>query len=142
MQKLRFIYGLGCWLFGVVTGAVHVLFELAPKSEKGEELSQLLATFILELPGGQVSAYSLFFGISLLMGLMLIGFGIANLLVLHRTPKDHLPPLSFQTVNMLFSLLALLLAWNYLFILPTLLTGLSFLCFLFVLIAGKVRGTG
>ncbi len=142
MQKLRLIYGLGCWLLGIVTGALHTLFELAPKSARGEELSQLLATFTLELPGSQVSAYSLFFGISLLMGVMLIGFGVVNLLVLRSTPKNQLPSLSFQTVNVLFSLLAFLLAWNYLFILPLALTGLSFLCFLSVLIAGRMRRAG
>ncbi|MCF6321241.1 MAG: hypothetical protein L3J32_05660 [Rhizobiaceae bacterium] len=139
MGKLRIIYAIGCWVFGIFIGIGHTAFELLPKDARLEGLAQTLREFSLSMPGTQTNVYLLTLGISLTMGLMFVGYGVTNLAILFKTPKDRLPELSFQIINVVFSFAAFLLAWKYLFTIPIALTAIAAACFIFVLIGGQIQ---
>ncbi len=138
MSKLRTIYGIGCWVFGIFIGIGHTAFELAPRDERRESLVEMLQQFSITMPGTQSNAYLLTFGISLTMGLMFFAYGVINLLILSDTPKRRLPNLSYQVTNLTVSLAAFLLAWTYLFTVPIALTAIASICFLISLVGGQM----
>ena len=135
MKRLRIIYGAGCWFFGILSGIGHTVFELGPKPASIHDLILAQQQTIISMPGTETSVYRLTLGVSLIMGLMLLGYGVTHFAILLSTPKQNLPSLPIQIINLIFVIAAFVLTINYLFMVPIVLTGLATLCFAFVLIA-------
>lgn len=136
---LRKLYLVGCWSFGLVCGVGHIAFELAPKPAAAEALMQELRAFPVSMPGTETNAFALTFGVSMVMGLMLVAYGVVNLLVLRDTPKPRLPARAFLWANTVFSFAAFVLAGLYLFMVPIVFTGVAFACFTLCLIGADRR---
>jgi len=137
MTKLRMVYGTGCWFFGILCGIGHLITELSPPPPAKVEMMLLLQGVPLNFAGTQTDAGTLTFGVSVVLGLMLLAYGAINLMILRDTPMPMLPKRSFQMANILFSLAAFVLAWNYLFSVPTVLTGIAFICFVVCYVMGR-----
>lgn len=138
MKHVRNLYLAGCWLFGIACGLGHIAVELGPKPPETAKLTDMLRNFPVSMPGTETNAHALTLGVSLIMGLMLVAYGVANLLILRATAKPHLPELEFQVMNVVFSAAAFGLACTYLFTIPILFTGLATLCFVASLAAARL----
>ncbi|WP_428543891.1 LIC_13387 family protein [Profundibacter sp.] len=139
MKLIRYIYLAGCWLFGIFCGVGHTIFELGPKTPETLKLMETIRGFHVSVPGTQTNAYTLTLGVSLIMGLMLVAYGVANLLILRDTPTPELPKTGYLLMNVLFSGAAFILAWKYLFLIPIAFTGLAVLCFVISLGTALLR---
>lgn len=138
MENLRKTYIAGSWLFGVFSGFGHLFFELfAPRNPEAMQMIEAQKAFQISMPGTQTTLYTLTFGVSVILGLMLIGYGVMNLQVARETPKGALPSRTFQIINIVFALIAFILAWNYLFLIPTILTGAASVCFISVFVLAR-----
>lgn len=128
MKTAKIFYQIGAWSFGIICGLGHLSFELF--SPKSPEIGQLLSELIITLPGKETDIATITFGISLLMGLMLFAYGVLNLLTISKDKVDFLPSSKILLFNLAITSIALVLALQYLFIIPIFLIGVSVVSYL------------
>ena len=108
------LFLIGSSLF-VLLGAGHTLTEVAMGSQPPrEEISPAIEAMKrseVPMPGGGVSLFMLMRGFSLMMGLLLIGFGLLNLLLPAKT-------IAIVALDAAVSAIGLALSIRYLFVVP------------------------
>ena len=82
------------------------------------------------MPGRETNMFLIDTGLSLVMGLMLLAYGTINLMIIVKNKKVILPEPSIMFINIVFSFLAFILVYKYLFIVPIIFTGIAFISFL------------
>jgi hypothetical protein len=102
----------------VLTGVGHLLTELvAPSSSERAQIEDALRQLRVSLPGAERTVWELFFGFSLVMGVLLVGLGV--------TLFSLRPSLASSIAATLTTTLVAALAWKYLFLVPGALTTLA-----------------
>ena len=138
MFHSKSLYFLASILFGVLCGVGHLAVELfAPRTPEALALAETMRNIPVNLAGTQTNAYLLTFGVSIIMGLMLIAYGVVNLLILYQTPRGKLPSRAIQATNVVVAITAFVLALKYLFIAPIILTGSAAVLFLIVFVTNR-----
>ena len=128
MKTVKRLYLLGTISFGIMCGFGHLMFEFFGK--KSTEIIKTMEGLTVSMPGKETNMLLLDSGLSLVMGLMLLAYGTINLMIIIKNKKIVLPSKPIMIVNIIFSLLAFILVYNYLFAIPVIFTGIAFICFL------------
>jgi len=127
MKAAKWLYLMGTISFGIICGAGHTAFELL--GEKPVEVAESMQNLSINLLGKETNMLVFVTGMSLLMGVMLFAYGVINLLVIFRENRLTLPSDKIIIANILVSLVAVVLIYQYLFIVPLVFTGLALGCF-------------
>lgn len=128
MKVVKIIYVTGTISFGIMCGLGHLAFELL--GQKSNEITQTMESLTVSLPGRESNMLLIDTGLSLVMGLMLLAYGIINLMIVIKNKKIVLPSKNIMFINIIFSLLAFVLVYKYLFSVPIIFTGIAFISFL------------
>jgi len=122
-------YKIASWIL-VLGGALHSSGDLfAPATPERDELILRMKEITIQLFGATFNAFSFFQGFSFMMGLLLIGYGVLNLLILKNNQQAHLPS-NILILNIIICLVGVIISIKYFFIIPILITGIPFLGFL------------
>ena len=127
MNKIKKAYLVGTWLFGIICGFGHLSFELfAPKPT---EIVNSLSQMIVALPGREMDMLSINFGISIIVGVLLLAFGFLNLMIIKYIDSQILLK-KLIYFNIVVIIISILLIVKYLFVGPVVFMGLALLSFL------------
>jgi len=132
MKIARITFLTGTIFFGIICGLGHLTFELL--EEKQQDVVEKLKELTVVFPDRESDMFLLITGFSLLMGVMLLAYGIINLLLTVKNKKIQLPSKTIVLANLVFSFIAFTIAYQYFFIFPIACTGIAMLCFLISLI--------
>ena len=100
---------------------------------------QVMKDFVISMPGPDSTLLLFHEGFSLMMGLLLIGYGTANVLFAADS-FDSLRSKHISTLNVLVSLLAVVLSVVYFFIVPVVFTAISLTAFVLALGLTNTKG--
>ena len=129
MKKIKKLYLIGTVFFGLICGFGHLIIEFfAPKDP---EVISTLRSFQLDMPGKESDLFSLLFGISVLLGVLLISYGLFNLFILRFIQFDASKMKTAIYFNLFVVLISFLIGIKFLFIAPVVMMGISFACFVF-----------
>jgi len=119
----------------VFLGVGHTITYLtSPKTTLQNEFMTKMKEFSVEILGSKISIFSFQEGFSLIMGLLLFGYGLLNIFIL-RNNKTEFIPINIVILNVVICLVSFLLSIKYFFIVPIVFTGIAFLGFTISLIS-------
>ncbi len=98
-----------------------------------DEIVRQMEMFTFQLLGAEANVFSFYQGFSLMMGLLLFGYGALNLLILNTNKDDRLP-VTILILNVFISLVSVILSVNYFFIVPVVFTSIALFGFSIALI--------
>jgi hypothetical protein len=118
----------------ILVGIGHTITDLtSPKSETQIDFIQKMKEFPIEIMGTETNIFSFHQGFSLMMGLLLFGYGLLNILILRNNQASSIPT-NIQIINILICIISFVLSIKYFFIVPIVFTGISLLGFAISLI--------
>jgi len=135
MKKAKILFVTGTIVFGIICGLGHLTFELL--EEKPTEVVEGLKELSVVFPDREKDMLEITTGFSLLMGVMLLAYGIINLLLMYKDRQFHLPSKPIVMANLVFALIGFGIAYQYFFIFPIACMGIATLCFLISLFLYK-----
>ena len=119
----------------IFVGVGHTITDLtSPKTALQNDFIIKMKEFPIEVLGSETNIFSFHQGFSLMMGLLLFGYGLLNVLILRSNRAIPIPP-NIIILNIIVCLISLLLSIKYFFIVPILFTGIAFLGFTISLIS-------
>jgi len=125
------IYKIGCWSY-ILVGLGHLATSLTtPVTPERAKIIQEMQNFSISMAGTESNLYLFHEGFSLMMGFLLMGYGLMNLSFI-KVIKT--PPKSLIFINLVMSLIALAISINYFFIVPVVFLGIASFSFLMALI--------
>jgi len=134
MSSSPMLYRAGCWSF-ILVGTGHLVTSmLIPSTPERDKMVEEMKNFSISLSGSESNLYLFHEGFSLMMGVLLIGFGALNLSFLEATTT---PRTRVVLVAVMVSFISLFISINYFFIVPVLLLLIASFCFLAVLVIPK-----
>ncbi|AWV97091.1 LIC_13387 family protein [Arcticibacterium luteifluviistationis] len=123
----------------ILGGIGHTTAALSnPKTAELNELLSTMKAFTTHLLGSEVNMFSFHQGFSLMMGLLLFGYGALNLLILKNNVQAQMPS-NILILNIIISLVSVVLSVKYFFLIPIVLTGMAFLGFSISLVAKNYK---
>ena len=131
MKRIKYIHLIGIWAFGILLGTGHLSFEFF--SPRSPEITQQMQSMTFEFSGKVTSMYSITQAISIIMGVMLIAYGVTQLAIA-KSSENKLPTRGLLYLNAFIVFVAFLLAIKYLFLLQVALIGISLICAIITLI--------
>lgn len=138
MSLGRVIYVASCWLMGIICGVGYIALELF--GTRDPAVVETMKSTTMQLMETSTNLYNVKLGMSLLMAIMFIAFGVINLLVLRSRGKGHWPPLSIHIANIIFAGTSFAIAYLYLFSGPMFFTGVPFVGFILAALF-RLRGS-
>ena len=119
----------------IFVGVGHTITDLtSPKTALQNDFIIKMKEFPIEVLGSETNIFSFHQGFSLMMGLLLFGYGLLNVLILRSNRAIPIPP-NIIILNIIVCLISLLLSIKYFFIVPILFTSIAFLGFTISLIS-------
>lgn len=116
-------YRIASWSFMLV-GIGHTITDLtSPKTLTQKEFILTMKSFAISILGTETSVFSFHQGYSLMMGLLLFGYGLLNLLVINNNAIYI--SRSILSLNITVSLIAVILSLKYFFIVPVVFTSVA-----------------
>ncbi len=110
MNKIaKILYGVNSVLF-ILIGILHTLAHYADLVT--DEIRAMLDHTAI-VSGIESSIWELWQGMSLLMGFLMIAFGLLNLSIIYRLPKGEFPPISSSVIMIAILLTVLVVGYNY-----------------------------
>jgi len=135
MKKAKILFVTGTIFFGIICGLGHLTFELL--EEKPTEVVEGLKELSVVFPDREKDMLEVTTGFSLLMGVMLLAYGIINLLLMYKDRQFHLPSKPIVMANLVFALIGFGIDYQYFFIFPIACMRISTLSFLISLFLYK-----
>ena len=124
---------IGSWSL-IFVGIGHTITDLtSPKSETQIDFIQKMKEFPIEIMGTETNIFSFHQGFSLMMGLLLFGYGLLNILILRNNQASSIPT-NILILNILICVISFVLSIKYFFIVPIVFTGIALLGFAISLI--------
>ena len=118
----------------IFVGIGHTITDLtSPKSETQIDFIQKMKEFPIEIMGTETNIFSFHQGFSLMMGLLLFGYGLLNILILRNNQASSIPT-NIIIFNIIICVISFVLSIKYFFIVPIVFTGISLLGFTISLI--------
>jgi hypothetical protein len=131
MRTQRKLYKIGAWAF-VLVGTGHLLTNwLAPKTIELVAMLNSMREFPIVMPGSAGNLYQYHTGFSLMMGCLLIAYGMQMLLTLTDHILQNIRVLTFHT---LVATIGVVLSVMYFFLVPIAFMALAMITFSFCLL--------
>jgi len=111
-------------------GIFHSLSDLlSPETPERNKIILQMKAITNQIFGTEFNMFSFFQGFSLMMGLLLFGYGALNLLILKNNQQADIPS-NILILNIIITLVSVILSVKYFFIVPIAITSIAFLGFL------------
>lgn len=121
----------------IFVGIGHTITDLtSPKTEVQNDFLLKMKEFTIEILGTETNIFSFHQGYSLMMGLLLFGYGLLNILISKNNKESGLPT-NILVLNSIVCFASLLLSIRYFFVVPIVLTGIAFTGYTISLIKNK-----
>jgi lysylphosphatidylglycerol synthetase-like protein (DUF2156 family) len=140
MLSVQRLSRIGSWSL-VIVGTGHLLTDLlTPTTPRQEEAIRLMRDVVVAMPGSHHTLWDYHHGFSLMMGLLLVGYGAVTLAVARGETgrEERLAPV--LAISSLVCLAALALSVAHFFAIPVLFTAVA--CASFALAWKQSRGSG
>ena len=122
----------------ILVGIGHTITDLtSPKTALQNDFIIKMKEFPIEVLGSETNIFSFHQGFSLMMGILLFGYGLLNILIIRNNQTISIPT-NIVILNIIICLISLVLSIKYFFIVPIVFTGIAFLGFSISLIT-KLR---
>lgn len=132
-MKTQLAFKFGSLAF-VLLGFGHlVTYLVSPRISEQLDVLHVMQSFKIYLAGTESNLMLLHEGFSLMMGVLLIGYGVLNFELIRRFPELILSSYFLILLNVFVSLLSLFISIKYFFLVPILFTSISFICFCIVI---------
>ena len=129
MKVSMMSYKIASWTL-LLGGILHTVSDLlSPETPEKNEIILQMKAFTGQVLGTEFNLFGFFQGFSFMMGLLLIGYGALNLLILKNNQQAYLPS-NILILNIIISLVSVIISIKYFFIIPAILTGIPLLGFL------------
>ena len=100
----------------IFVGVGHTITDLtSPKTALQNDFIIKMKEFPIEVLGSETNIFSFHQGFSLMMGLLLFGYGLLNVLILRSNRAIPIPP-NIIILNIIVCLISLLLSIKYFFL--------------------------
>ena len=118
----------------LLVGVGHTTTYLTtPNTAAQDEIVRQMETFTFELLGTDANIFYFYEGFSLMMGLLLFGYGVLNLFMLINNKEGSLHN-NVLILNFIISLISVILSVKYFFIVPVVFTSIALFGFSIALI--------
>ena len=118
----------------IFVGIGHTITDLtSPKTESHNDFIIKMKEFPIEILGRETNIFSFHQGFSLMMGLLLFGYGLLNILILRNNQASTIPT-NIVILNSIICVISFVLSIKYFFIVPIVFTGIALLGFAISLI--------
>lgn len=118
----------------IFVGIGHTITDLtSPKTESQNDFIIKMKEFSIEVLGSETNIFSFYQGFSLMMGLLLFGYGLLNILILRNNQESSIPT-NIIILNIIICIISFVLSIKYFFIVPIVFTGIALLGFAISLI--------
>ena len=118
----------------IFVGIGHTITDLtSPKTESQNDFIIKMKEFPIEILGRETNIFSFHQGFSLMMGLLLFGYGLLNILILRNNQASTIPT-NIVILNSIICVISFVLSIKYFFIVPIVFTGIALLGFAISLI--------
>ena len=125
---MKAFYKIASWSL-ILVGIGHTITYLtSPKTSLQNDFITKMKEFPIEILGTETNIFSFHQGFSLMMGLLLFGYGLLNLLILRNNQALNIPT-NILILNSIISLICFILSFAYFFIVPIVFTSIAFLGF-------------
>ncbi|MDO6759353.1 hypothetical protein Q4566_04005 [Tamlana sp. 2_MG-2023] len=120
-------------------GIGHTITDLTSrKTSSQNDFIIKMKEFPIEVLGSNATIFSFHQGFSLMMGLLLFGYGLLNILILRNNQTSPIP-VNIVFFNIVICLISLVISIKYFFIVPILFIGIAFLGFTISLITKRIK---
>lgn len=129
MKVTLMSYKIASWTL-LLGGLIHTISDLlAPETPEKNEIIGQMKAYTGQVLGTEFNLFGFFQGFSFTMGLLFVGYGALNLLILKNNQQVQLPS-NILLLNIVVTLISVIISIKYFFLIPTLLVGIPFLGFL------------
>lgn len=126
-------YKIGSLSF-VLLGAGHLAtYFSAPETVERLNVIHAMQRFTINLAGTESNLFLFHEGFSLMMGILLIAYGLLNFDIIRKVPDIILSSAFLLRLNLVVSFVSLAISIHYFFLIPILFTAISLICFLSVI---------
>lgn len=126
-------YKIASWAL-ILVGIGHTITDLVgPKTKLQNDFIIKMKAFPIEIAGSKTNIYSFHQGFSIMMGLLLLSYGIINLLIIKNNQTQSLQT-NFIVLNIITCFITVILSIKYFFIVPIIFTSIAFVGFTISLI--------
>ena len=122
-------YKIASWSLLVIGFGHTITFLTAPNTSEQNELITTMKALNFNMLGVDANIFSFYTGFSLMMGLLLIGYGVINLLMLKNNRQSRLPN-NILILNIIISFFSVVISLKYFFIVPVIFTTIPLIGYL------------
>lgn len=138
MKITSMSFKIASWML-LLGGILHSLSDLlSPETPERNEIILQMKAITSQVFGTKFSMFSFFQGFSLMMGLLLFGYGALNLLILKNNQQADIPS-NILILNIIITLVCVMLSVKYFFIVPIAITSIAFVGFLIAFITKTIQ---
>ncbi len=136
MRLPKLLYMTGCFSL-ILVGMGHLATSLLmPKNPQQLAMVQTMQSFAIDFPGPARNLYHYHEGFSIMMGLLLISYGMLAILLQRAASLQVALKTPLMAFHILVTLAMLLVSLNFFFAVPIGFTALAFLSFLLAWVTG------
>jgi len=122
-------YKIASWSLLVIGFGRTITFLTAPNTSEQNELITTMKALNFNMLGVDANIFSFYTGFSLMMGLLLICYGVINLLMLKNNRQSRLPN-NILILNIIISFFSVVISLKYFFIVPVIFTTIPLIGYL------------
>ena len=122
-------YKIASWSLLIVGFGHTITYLTAPKTLEQNDMIITMKDMTFQMLGTEANIFSFYQGFSLMMGILLIGYGLLNILILKNNKQLNLAS-NILILNIIISLVSLILSVKYFFIVPIIFTSIPLVGFI------------
>jgi len=122
-------YKIASWSLLLIGLGHTITYLTAPNTPEQNELIITMKGLNFNMLGVDANILSFYDGFSLMMGLLLIGYGLMNILILRNSQQSHLPS-NVMILNVVISFFSAVISLKYFFLIPVVFTSIPFIGFI------------
>ena len=122
-------YKIASWSLLLIGLGHTITYLTAPNTPEQNELITTMKGLNFNMLGVDANILSFYDGFSLMMGLLLIGYGLINILILRNSQQSHLPS-NIIILNVVISFFSAVISLKYFFLIPVVFTSIPFIGFI------------
>lgn len=126
MKTTLISYKIAYWSHILIGFGHTITYLTAPNTPVQNEIIITMKGLIFDMFGVEANIFSFYQGFSLMMGLLLIGYGLLNRMFVKNSNQSDLPS-NILILNIIISFISVIISLKYFFIVPIIFTSVAFL---------------
>lgn len=131
-------YKIASWSLLIIGFGHTITYLTAPNTPEQNAIINTMEELNFNMLGIDANIFSFYEGFSLMMGILLIGYGLINILILKNSQQSNLPS-NILILNIIISFFSLVISFKYFFFIPVIFTGIPFVGYVLSFITIKLK---